>query len=90
MPFFRINRAPHEAAAADKFLNADVNGAINIMRKYIYKAHSELSGALDSFIRDLPFSRVCNPLIDGKNGCDVLRQDQRSQGCVTPSKRNSK
>jgi putative transposase len=68
-------------------LNADVNGAINIMRKYIYKAHITLSSTLDSFILNLPWSAVCNPKVCGKIATDVLQQNQGAIGSVTPPNR---
>ena len=43
-------------------LNADVNGAINIMRKYIYKMYHTLSSTLNTFIEQIDLKTVCNPL----------------------------
>ena len=43
-------------------LNADVNGAINIMRKYIYKMYHSLSSTLNTFIEQIDLKTVCNPL----------------------------
>ena len=68
-------------------LNADVNGAINIMRKYIYKSHATLSGVLDSFILNLSWLAVCNPKVCGKTATDVLQKNQGAIGSVTPPNR---
>lgn len=43
-------------------INADVNGAINIMRKYVYKTYATLSSTLNSIIRSTPFVHLCNPV----------------------------
>lgn len=43
-------------------LNADVNGAINIMRKFVYKTYSCMASVLDAVITNTPLSRLCNPL----------------------------
>lgn len=43
-------------------LNADVNGAINILRKYVYKTYAALSSVLNSIIQSTPFAHLCNPV----------------------------
>lgn len=48
-------------------VNADVNGAINIMRKYVHKVSSDLSQQLNNFISNLPPARVCNPKVITKS-----------------------
>ena len=44
------------------FVNADVNGAINIMRKYCLKVSNSLNEMLEEFIKTVPLRRVCNPI----------------------------
>lgn len=48
-------------SAKNVLINADVNGAINIMRKYVNKAYNKLTGALHNIISSTPFSYFCNP-----------------------------
>lgn len=48
-------------------VNADVNGAINILRKYLGKTSEVLRNALDTFIKNIPFSRVCEPVVVGRD-----------------------
>ena len=61
-------------------INADVNGAINIMRKYIKKAYPSLVVTLNTVIQSTPLSHLCNPIklkIDKKR---VLKATQELQG----------
>jgi len=51
------------SSSAGVLLNADVNGAINIMRKHVYKAYSALSETLNSTLRNIPVKQLCNPLV---------------------------
>ena len=44
------------------FLNADVNGAINIMRKFVYKTYTTLASVIDGVIANTPLCRLCNPV----------------------------
>lgn len=55
-------------------INADVNGAINILRKYIAKTYCNLVDSLKSFLQTVSFSKLCNPVTIGRNkaGPDVL------------------
>ena len=46
-------------------LNADVNGAINIMRKYVKKTYSNLSVILTNIIDNINYKVVCNPFRTG-------------------------
>ena len=48
-------------------LNADVNGAINIMRKYVFKTYTHLSSVLGTYIENINLKGVCNPIRIGKN-----------------------
>lgn len=57
----RIKRGLFQSSR-DVLINADVNGAINIMRKYCLKVSSSLIQMLEEHIQNLPFSRVCNPI----------------------------
>jgi putative transposase len=57
----RVKRGLFESAMG-VLLNADVNGAINIMRKYVNKAYTSLTGMLNAIIDSTPFSRLCNPI----------------------------
>lgn len=57
----RVKRGLFQSARG-VLLNADVNGAINIMRKHISKAYGTLIGVLSDFIQSMPYSKLCNPL----------------------------
>jgi len=57
----RIKRGLFQSST-NVLVNADVNGAINIMRKYIAKACSNLTGALNIHLQTTPRSNLCNPL----------------------------
>lgn len=51
------------ASSVGVLINADVNGAINIMRKHVYKTYAGLSHALNSTLQNLPFRQLCNPVV---------------------------
>ena len=68
-------------------LNADVNGAINIMRKYCYKTYNNLKDSLNMFIKQSK-SFICNPIKLSsieilKTGLDGLILSYSSIGVVT-------
>ena len=67
-------------------INADVNGAINIMRKHLMKVSSSLSEKLDFFLQQTPLSRFCNPVTLGRK-LDILTPktivQEVKQGLVT-------
>ena len=71
-------------------VNADVNGAINIMRKYTQKAYG-LGTALDSVIESTPLSHFCNPIKIkvNKKGCLMISFQSSKRGCATPSGNHS-
>ena len=49
-------------------LNADVNGAINLMRKYVVlKTYTHLSSVLGTYIQNINLKGVCNPIRIGRN-----------------------
>lgn len=43
-------------------INADVNGAINILRKYVKSKHHTLQNLLGEIIESTPMHFVCNPV----------------------------
>jgi IS605 OrfB family transposase len=69
----RIKRGLFQSSK-NVLLNADVNGAINIMRKYVKKTYSDLSIVLTNYLDNIDFKNVCNPIRIGKK-LKVLSDD---------------
>ena len=57
----RVKRGMFQSARG-VLINADVNGAINIMRKYVTKTYTFLANVLDTIVQNTPLSRLCNPI----------------------------
>jgi IS605 OrfB family transposase len=57
----RIKRGLFQSSK-NVFLNADVNGAINIMNKYINKTYTNLIDLFNNTIETINYKYVCNPI----------------------------